>query len=75
MNISTKNNVLVAVAIFTTMLFSVTLSAKEVLIVDKGVSDYQFFIDHAKKSTDIILLESNKDGLSQMTSALHNYKG
>lgn len=52
---------------------SLDANSKEVLIIDKGVSDYQFFVDNAKKGIDIILLESHKDGLSQMTSTLKNY--
>lgn len=30
---------------------------KEVLIIDKGVRDYQFFVDNANKGTNIILLD------------------
>ncbi len=48
--------------------------SKEVLIIDKGVSDYRFFIDNVNKETDVILLERDEDGLMQIASALKAYK-
>ena len=34
--------------------------------MDKGISDYQFFIDNAKDKTDVILLEQDANGLKQI---------
>ncbi|NOR58975.1 MAG: hypothetical protein GQ474_10680 [Sulfurimonas sp.] len=41
-------------------------NTKEILVMDKGVSAYPFFIDNAKDKTDLILLEQDADGLKQI---------
>lgn len=63
-------HILMLLLMFATSLFA---QPKEVLVVDKGVSNYHFFVDNANEHTGIILLERDLDGLQQIAAALKKY--
>lgn len=71
---SYKSMTSILIVVMGNILLNTSLFAKEVLVIDKGVSDYQFFVDNVKEGIDIIFLESDGDELSQMASALQKYQ-
>ncbi|NKI75388.1 DUF4347 domain-containing protein [Dickeya sp. CFBP 2040] len=50
-------------------------SHKEVVFIDTSVADYQILVDQVPAGTEVVLLDSSKDGLTQMAEWAQTHHG
>ncbi|WP_154715566.1 DUF4347 domain-containing protein, partial [Pectobacterium fontis] len=52
-----------------------TTSSKDVVFIDTSVADYQTLLNQVPSGTEVVLLDSSADGLSQMTEWAKTHSG
>ncbi len=62
-------------AAYTNAAGTVPFANKAVLFIDTGVNDWQYLRDHARGGTEVVLLDSTSDQLSQMAAWAHGHRG
>ncbi|MEL6439459.1 MAG: DUF4347 domain-containing protein [Cyanobacteria bacterium J06621_8] len=50
------------------------ISSQEIIFIDSAVADYQTLIDNLIEPVDVILLDSQRDGIIQITESLQQYQ-
>jgi|GEM_PF-2805912 len=54
---------------------SVSVQTRELLFIDAGVKDWQQLAANVRAGVDVVVLESNRDGVAQMLEALNGRQG
>lgn len=51
----------------------ILIQSEQILFIDSTVEDYQSLIDNLAEPTEVVILDSERDGLIQITDSLSQY--